>query len=196
MTNSFGEILRRLRMEKRLSQQQLADKLHVERSSLSSWEAGRRTPDTAMISRLAEVLGVGAAVLLFATENPDEPPNVLLVDDEGIILEGGLPVLRQALPGAAVFGFTKPSEAVDFVRNHPTALVFLDIEMGRVSGLELCRELIRLRPRVNVIYLTAFREYAFDAWDTGASGFLLKPLDVEAVRRQLLHLRYPVGGLL
>lgn len=196
MTNSFGEILRRLRMEKRLSQQQLADKLHVERSSLSSWEAGRRTPDTAMISRLAEVLGVGAAVLLFATENPDEPPNVLLVDDEGIILEGGLPVLRQALPGAPVFGFTKPSEAVDFVRNHPTALVFLDIEMGRVSGLELCRELIRLRPRVNVIYLTAFREYAFDAWDTGASGFLLKPLDVEAVRRQLLHLRYPVGGLL
>lgn len=183
-------------MEKRLSQQQLADKLHVERSSLSSWEAGRRTPDTAMISRLAEVLGVDAAVLLFATENPDEPPNVLLVDDEGIILEGGLPVLRQALPGAAVFGFTKPSEAVDFVRNHPTALVFLDIEMGRVSGLELCRELIRLRPRVNVIYLTAFREYAFDAWDTGASGFLLKPLDVEAVRRQLLHLRYPVGGLL
>jgi two-component SAPR family response regulator len=149
-----------------------------------------------MISRLAEVLGVDAAVLLFATENPDEPPNVLLVDDEGIILEGGLPVLRQALPGAAVFGFTKPSEAVDFVRNHPTALVFLDIEMGRVSGLELCRELIRLRPRVNVIYLTAFREYAFDAWDTGASGFLLKPLDVEAVRRQLLHLRYPVGGLL
>ena len=196
MTNSFGEILRRLRMEKRLSQQQLADKLHVERSSLSNWEAGRRTPDTAMISRLTEVLGVGAAVLLFATENPDEPPNVLLVDDECIILEGGLPVLRQALPGAAVFGFTKPSEAVDFVRNHPTALVFLDIEMGRVSGLELCRELIRLRPRVNVIYLTAFREYAFDAWDTGASGFLLKPLDVEAVRRQLLHLRYPVGGLL
>jgi DNA-binding LytR/AlgR family response regulator len=47
-----------------------------------------------------------------------------------------------------------------------------------------------------VIYLTAFREYAFDAWDTGACGYLLKPLETEAVRAQLSRLRYPVKGLL
>ena len=196
MTNSFGETLRRLRMERGLSQQQLADRLHVERPSVANWEAGRRVPDATLVLQIAEALGTDAAVLLSTEEKSEDPPNVLLVDDESIILEGGLPILRQALPGAKVFGFTKPSQAVDFVRNHPAALVFLDIELGRVSGLELCRELIRLRPRVNVIYLTAFQEYAFNAWDTGASGFLLKPLDVEAVRRQLLHLRYPVGGLL
>ena len=192
----FGETLRRLRMEKSLSQQQLADRLHVERSSFSNWEAGRRSPDAAMISKIAEALGVDAAVLLSAAENPDEAPNVLLVDDEAIILDGALPVLRQALPGAQVFGFTKPSEAVGFARERPVALIFLDIELGRVSGLDLCREFIRLRPRVNVVYLTAFREYSFDAWATGACGFLLKPLEAEAVRGQLLHLRYPVGGLL
>jgi CheY-like chemotaxis protein len=176
--------------------QQLADRLHVERPSVANWEAGRRVPDATLVLQIAEALGTDAAVLLSTEEKSEDPPNVLLVDDESIILEGGLPILRQALPGAKVFGFTKPSQAVDFVRNHPVSLVFLDIELGRVSGLELCRELIRLRPRVNVIYLTAFQEYAFNAWDTGASGFLLKPLDVEAVRRQLLHLRYPVGGLL
>lgn len=196
MMKPFGETLRRLRMEKGLSQQQLADRLHVERSSFSNWEAGRRMPDAAMISQVAEALGVDAAVLLSAAESPDESPNVLLVDDESIVLEGNLHVLREALPGARVFGFTKPSQAVDFVQSHPAALVFLDIELGRVSGLELCRRLIRLNPRLNVVYLTAYREYSFDAWDTGASGFLLKPLDVEAVRGQLLHLRYPVGGLL
>ena len=196
MMKPFGETLRRLRVEKSLSQQQLADRLHVERSSCANWEAGRRLPDTAMISQIAKALGVDAAVLYSAAEPPDESPNVLLLDDESTILEGGLQVLREALPGAKVFGFTKPSQAVEFIRNDPVPLVFLDIELGRVSGLELCRELIRIRPRINVVYLTAFREYSFDAWETGACGFLMKPLEVEDVRRQLLLLRYPVGGLL
>ena len=192
MMKPFGETLRRLRMEKGLSQQQLADRLHVERSSFSNWEAGRRMPNATMFSQIVKALGADAAILLSTAEISDETPNVLLVDDESIVLEGNLHILREALPGARVFGFTKPSQAVDFVQSHPAALVFLDIELGRVSGLELCRRLIRLNPRLNVVY----REYSFDAWDTGACGFLLKPLDVEAVREQLLHLRYPVGGLL
>ena len=76
------------------------------------------------------------------------------------------------------------------------ALAFLDIELGRTSGLDLCRELLEIRPHTNVIYLTAYREYAFDAWKTGACGFLLKPLETETVRAQLSRLRYPVKGLL
>ena len=196
MMKPFGETLRRLREEKGLSQQQFADRLHVERSSVANWEAGRRVPNATLFSQIAKALGADAAILLSTAEISDETPNVLLVDDESIVLEGNLHILREALPGARVFGFTKPSQAVDFVQSHPAALVFLDIELGRVSGLELCRRLIRLNPRLNVVYLTAYREYSFDAWDTGACGFLLKPLDVEAVREQLLHLRYPVGGLL
>ena len=196
MTNPFGVTLRRLRIEKGLSQKQLADRLHMERSSVSNWEAGRRIPDAAAISQLAKALGVDAADLLAANEESVETPNVLLVDDEAIILAGSLQILRQALPKAKVIGFTKPMQAVEFVRGHPVALAFLDIELGRASGLELCRELLRIRPRTNVVFLTAFREYSFDAWETGACGFLLKPLEAGAVRAQLAHLRYPVGGLL
>ena len=196
MTTPFGETLRRLRGEKGLSQQQLADRLHVERSSVANWEAGRRVPNTTLFSQIAKALGADAAILLSTAEISDETPNVLLVDDESIVLEGNLHILREALPGARVFGFTKPSQAVDFVQSHPAALVFLDIELGRVSGLELCRRLIRLNPRLNVVYLTAYREYSFDAWDTGACGFLLKPLDAEEILRQIPRLRYPVRGLI
>ena len=74
MTIPVGETLRRLRIEKGLSQQQLADRLHMERSSVSNWEAGRRIPDAATIMQLAKALGVDAAVL-FATK--DEPYNVV-----------------------------------------------------------------------------------------------------------------------
>ena len=196
MTTSFGETLRRLRTEKGLSQQQLAVRLHMERPSVANWEAGRRMPDAATVYQIAEALSVDSSALLSAADGPGEAPNVLLVDDEPVIVTGGIPVLREAMPNANIIGFTKPSQALAFLRENPVALVFLDIELGRTSGLELCREMLRLRPRTNVIYLTAFREYAFDAWDTGACGYLLKPLETETVRAQLSRLRYPVKGLL
>lgn len=196
MAIPFGETLRRLRVQRDLSQQQLADRLHVGRASVANWEVGRRMPDAATVAQIAEALGVDAAALLAAAVEPQDSPNVLLVDDEPIILEGGVPILRALFPGANVMGLSQPARVLEFFREHAAALVFLDIELGRVSGLELCRELFRLQPRTNVIYLTAYREYAFDAWDTGACGFLLKPLDPEEVRRLLPRLRYPTGGLL
>lgn len=196
MTTSFGETLRRLRTEKGLSQQQLAVRLHMERPSVANWEAGRRMPDAATVYQIAEALSVDSSALLSAADDSGEAPNVLLVDDEPLIVTGGIPVLQEAMPNANVVGFTKPSQVLAFFSENPVALAFLDIELGRTSGLELCREMLRLRPRTNVIYLTAFREYAFDAWDTGACGYLLKPLETEAVRAQLSRLRYPVKGLL
>lgn len=196
MTTSFGETLRRLRTEKGLSQQQLAVRLHMERPSVANWEAGRRMPDAATVYQIAEALSVDSSALLSAADDSGEAPNVLLVDDEPLIVTGGIPVLQEAMPNANVVGFTKPSQVLAFFSENPVALAFLDIELGRTSGLELCREMLRLRPRTNVIYLTAFREYAFDAWDTEACGYLLKPLETETVRAQLSRLRYPVKGLL
>lgn len=196
MTTSFGETLRRLRTEKGLSQQQLAVRLHMERPSVANWEAGRRMPDAATVYQIAEALSVDSSALLSAADDSGGAPNVLLVDDEPLIVTGGIPVLQEAMPNANVVGFTKPSQVLAFFSENPVALAFLDIELGRTSGLELCREMLRLRPRTNVIYLTAFREYAFDAWDTGACGYLLKPLETETVRAQLSRLRYPVKGLL
>lgn len=196
MTTSFGETLRRLRTEKGLSQQQLAVRLHMERPSVANWEAGRRMPDAATVYQIAEALSVDSSALLSAADDSGEAPNVLLVDDEPLIVTGGIPALQEAMPNANVLGFTKPSQALAFFSENPVALAFLDIDLGRTSGLELCREMLRLRPRTNVIYLTAFREYAFDAWDTGACGYLLKPLETETVRAQLSRLRYSVKGLL
>lgn len=194
--NNFGEMVRRLRIEKGLSQQQLADHLHVSRPTVANWEVSRRIPDAAMVAMIADALGVDTGALLATAEVTDEPPNVLLVDDKPIILEGGIPILRQALPGANVVGFLSWLEALDYIREKPVALAFLDIELGKANGLDLCREMLSIRPRTNVIYLTNFIEYAFDAWDTGACGFLLKPLEVEAVRKQMLRLRYPVRGVM
>ncbi len=191
---SFGEVLRHLRTEKGLSQQQLADMLYVDRSSVTRWESGSRLPDAFMIARLAECLDTDAAVLLNMT-TAAEKACVILVDDEKIILSGAMPILEEAFPNASVTGFTRPSEAITYAKKNRIDLAFLDIETGSVNGLDLCRILLDINPRTNVVFLTAYPDYALDAWSTGASGFLVKPISVNAVKAQVPLLRYPVRGL-
>ena len=195
MSKYFSDTLKKLRNKKGLSQQELADKLFVTRSTVSRWESGNRLPDAVMILRLAIVLGVDGSILFAAVEQSDDCPNVIMVDDNKIILNGGLPILQEVMPNASVTAFTKPKDAIEFVKANRVVLAFLDIEMGTVSGLDVCREMLKINPRLNVVYLTAYRDYSFDAWSTGACGFMIKPLTVEGVMEQLSRLRYPVRGL-
>lgn len=195
LNNSFGDALRSVRMDKGLSQQQLAQQMFVDRSSIANWEAGRRLPDASTIARLCECLGVDTTVLLSAADHPDEVPIVIMVDDEKIILGGGIPILQQVMPQAEIIGFSKPSDAIEFAKQKKIAVAFLDIEMGRISGLELSRELLRINPQTNIYFLTAYLDYAFEAWQTGACGFIKKPITVDEVRYQLTMLRHPVRGL-
>ena len=170
--------------------------MYVTRSTIARWENGSRLPDAVMIARLAEVLNVDVNILLSAAAKSDEYPNVILVDDSKLILTGSLPVLEEVMPNANVMGFLQASDTVEYAKANHVALAFLDIELRNESGLDLCRELLEINPRTNVVYLTAYSDYALDAWSMGASGFMLKPITPEGVRDQLKNLRYPfwTGG--
>ena len=195
-TTMFSQVLKRLRVEKGISQEQLAEQLYVDRSTITRWENGTRLPNNVAIKQLAGVLDADINILLNAATESEECLNVMLVDDTKIILKGGIPILEEVLPNATIIGFTRPSEAIEYARANRIALAFLDIELGKTSGLDLCRTLLEINPRTNVVFLTAYVGYAFDAWNTGACGFMRKPLTPEGVRDQLKKLRYPflAGG--
>ena len=196
MSQFFSKTLKKLRTERGLSQQALADKMFVTRSTIARWENDTRLPDAVMITRLAEILNVDVNSLLSAAAQSDENPNVIMVDDRKLILTGGLPVLEEVLPHANVTGFTDADEAIDYAKSNRVALAFLDIELRNTSGLDLCRDLLDINPRTNVVFLTAYSNYSLDAWNTGACGFMLKPITADGVKEQLKNLRYPfyIGG--
>ncbi len=196
MNTQFAETLKKLRNERGLSQIQLGQQMFVSNSTIARWENGSRLPDAAMITRLSQVLNVDVSTLFAAAANSDECPNVIMVDDNKVIVSGALTVLEEVMPNAIITGFTKPTKAVEYAKANRIALAFLDIEMGNISGLDVCRELLGINPHTNIIYLTAYSDYALDAWSTGASGFMLKPLTPDGVRDQLKILRYPfsMGG--
>lgn len=196
MNTAFADNLRKMREERGISQTQLGKKLFVNHSTVARWENGSRLPDAAMIVRLSKCLGVDANTLLQLASQSDESPNVILVDDSRVILSDGLAVLEEVMPNATITGFIWPLEAIEYARMNPVALAILDIELGTASGLELCRTLLDINPRTNVVFLTAYADYSLDAWKTEAVGFLLKPLTADAVREQMKKLRYPfsIGG--
>ncbi len=197
MNMLFADTLKKLRTEKGLSQRELSQRLYVTRSTIARWENGNRLPNAAMILRISGVLDIDVNILLAAVTESNETPNVIMVDDNKIILSGGLAVLEEVMPNAVTTGFVKPADAIEYAKANPVALAVLDIEMGNISGIDVCRELLEINPHTNVVFLTAYPLYAVDAWDTGASGFMLKPLTPEGVREQLKKLRYPfrTGGI-
>ncbi len=194
----FAKALKKLRTEKQISQRELAEMMYVTRSTIARWENGSRLPDITMITRLSQCLNEDINTLLNVASESDDVPYVIFLDDTKITLSGGLPVLEEVLPNASVIGFSKPSEAIEYARAHRVALAFLDIELGKTNGLDICTSLLEINPRTNIIYVTAYSDYSLDAWKTGASGFMLKPITPDGVKEQLKNLRYPFnyGGAL
>ncbi len=109
----------------------------------------------------------------------------VIVDDE----QGALEVLQAHIrktPNLECAGaFRSPLEAMGFLREKPVDVVFLDINMPDLNGLEFSR-LIRNR-NIPVIFCTAYAEYAVDSYEVEALDYLLKPVGLprflEAVGR-------------
>lgn len=192
MAVSFSETIKRLRVSKNLSQQQLADMLNVNRSTIARWETDSCVPTLDTVSKIVDFFNIDLNA--FITSDESENINIIMVDDEKIIFDGNIDILKDFFPKATFNGFISAQSALAYAENNKVDLAFLDIEMGGMNGIELCSRLLELNPRTNVIYLTGYSEYSIDAWGTGASGFLLKPLSEEKINQALDMLRYPIGG--
>ena len=196
MNTLFADTLKKLRMKKGFTQNQLARAMFVNNTTISKWESGSRLPSADMITRLARVLEVEVGTLLSTAAKSDESLNLIMVDDNKDIVSYSLLMLEEVVPNAMIAGFSRPREAIEYSKANRVDLAILDIEMGKSSGFDLCRALLDINPCTRVVYLTAYPDYALDAWATGASGFMVKPLTPENVRRQLRMLRFsfPEGG--
>jgi DNA-binding LytR/AlgR family response regulator len=72
--------------------------------------------------------------------------------------------------------FTKPNEALKYLRKYPVDLLFLDIQMPSLSGLNFYKEIEQVSM---VIFTTAFSEYAVEGFNLNAIDYLLKPYTFE-----------------
>jgi DNA-binding LytR/AlgR family response regulator len=72
--------------------------------------------------------------------------------------------------------FTKPTEAIKYIHKFPIDLIFLDIKMPAISGINLAKE---VTSQTMVIFTTAYSDYAVESYDLNALDYLLKPIKKE-----------------
>ncbi|CAO95542.1 two-component system response regulator BtsR [Erwinia tasmaniensis] len=119
--------------------------------------------------------------------------SVLIVDDEPLAREN-LRVMLQAENDIRIVGeCANAIEALGAVHRLRPDVVFLDIQMPRISGLEMVSMLDPVhRPRI--VFLTAFDEFAVRAFEEHAFDYLLKPVDPSRLAKTLTRLRYDGHG--
>jgi two-component system LytT family response regulator len=114
--------------------------------------------------------------------------NVIIVDDEA----AGRRTLREyceAEPDLNVVGeFGDPIAALTAIRAQPPALLFLDIQMDQMNGIDLARALDPAQ-LPSLVFVTAYDTYALEAFEVSAVDYLLKPFDQERFRKTLARVR-------
>ncbi len=102
-------------------------------------------------------------------------PTALIADDEPLLRDSLARALAQAWPELEVVGQARNGrEAVDLFERLQPQIVFLDVHMPGLNGVEAARLIAR---RAQLVFITAYEQYAVQAFEQGALDYLVKPIE-------------------
>lgn len=84
--------------------------------------------------------------------------------------------------------FDNPVDALKFIQNNQIDIVFLDINMPEIDGISLGKIISKLNSNLKIIFITAYREYAAEAFEIKAFDYLLKPYSEQRIKEVLTNL--------
>lgn len=98
------------------------------------------------------------------------------IDDEPLALQLMKAYVQQTPGLELIQTFSDATAGAAFLKQHPADLLFIDINMPDISGLDLVRD---LDEKPLVIFTTAYRQFAFEGFELNAVDYLLKPIDLD-----------------
>ncbi|MDC8773953.1 LytR/AlgR family response regulator transcription factor [Roseateles albus] len=113
---------------------------------------------------------------MISSTTPDTiRPTALIADDEPLLRESLARSLSVAWPELQIVGLARNGrEALELFESLQPEIVFLDVHMPGLNGIEAARQLAR---RAQIVFVTAYEEYAVQAFEQGALDYLVKPVD-------------------
>ena len=121
--------------------------------------------------------------------------SALVIDDESPALDELSYLLRTNFPIDPVHAAQNASDALRYLQERRYDVVFLDVRMPELNGIELGNVLRRFAAPPAIVYVTAYEEYAVRAFDIGACDYLLKPVSRERLRTALERALGPLAAL-
>lgn len=116
--------------------------------------------------------------------------NIIYVDDEKPAIDNFRLTVANFPEINTLHTFQSGEEALAFVEGEPVDVAFLDMEMPEIHGLGLASALKHRDPNIRVVFVTAFSQYALDAWGVDATGYLLKPYTAGDIHKELAKCTY------
>ncbi len=122
---------------------------------------------------------------------------IFVLDDEKYVLENTRDIIAQVAPDAEIMTFTRAFRSLDMIRDQGIKpdIAFCDIEMPGLSGLQYAAELKSVSPETRIVFVTAYPQYAVDAFKVRAQGYILKPLQPDQIKEELMLLPGPLTEL-
>lgn len=112
----------------------------------------------------------------------------LCIDDEPYVLQQIMLVCRDSECFSSVDGTMKAGEVLSILEKDPVDFVFLDINMPGTNGLSLGETIKRTYPQIALVFVTGYSEYAVNAFQMHADGYLTKPISVEDIKAEVNHI--------
>ena len=112
---------------------------------------------------------------------------VVCVDSDQLLLEDTVTLLSDMSLVDEAKGFTKTEEAYAWLHGHQADVVLMETDMPGMSGLELAAKIKRQWPDITVAFLTAYPQYALNAFEIHADGYILKPASKERLEQEIRY---------
>lgn len=107
----------------------------------------------------------------------------ILIDDEQLALDFLERQLNKISTVTIVGTYTNPKVGLEYIMNHDVDVVFLDVDMPEISGLELAERILSEKPAITVVFITAYNEYAVAAFDLNALDYIVKPIELSRLQK-------------
>ena len=118
---------------------------------------------------------------------------ILAVDNENLMLNRLCRHIKQIKPDSLVVSFKNPADALAYMENHTVDVVFLEMMLQKMMGTKLARQMQQINPHVNIIFTSSYSNYMYEAMsEIRCSGFIVKPVTTEKIKRELEDLRHPI----
>src|SRR3954468_24295636 len=104
----------------------------------------------------------------------------VVAEDESLLREALLDMLKEAWPELEIVAAVDDGgAALEAIAEHQPDIAFLDIRMPGLTGLEVASAMADASPATQIVFVTAYDQYAIDAFDRGAVDYLQKPVSRE-----------------
>ncbi|MFZ6644827.1 LytR/AlgR family response regulator transcription factor [Undibacterium sp. TJN25] len=117
-------------------------------------------------------------------------PKCVVAEDEALLRDSLLQLLSEVWPQLDVVAACDDGgAALEAIAEHQPDVVFLDIRMPGLSGLEVAAAMAEASPQSQIVFVTAYNQYAIDAFEKGAVDYLLKPIEKDRLAATVQRLQ-------